>query len=194
MSAIGETLGYSFRPVRTSLDGLSRFLVQRGKRGVELTAFPREAWARLVHNAGSVRGTVRFTDRGQSGRTPGALIRRLRNLDLPNVAVGGVEGARHYFPGLDLVGLPRLDLCVHVRTAKPDLGFIRSLDPGLELATSKEAASPLVVHFLHRKESLFKDGWADPVECLLDLHEMRLESQALQFLRSFPAASKETLQ
>jgi len=25
--------------------------------------------------------------------------------------------------------------------------------------------------------------WADPVECLLDLHEMRLESQAKEFLQ-----------
>ena len=40
---------------------------------------------------------------------------------------------------------------------------------------------------IRRKDSLFETNplgiaWADPVECLLDLHEMRLEPQALEFL------------
>ena len=192
LTEIGATLGYTFKPVRASLDELSRFLNHHGNRGVELAAFPREAWARLVHNSDSVRGTLHFTNRAENGRTPESLLRRFQQLGVPNVAVSGVAGARHYFPGLDLIGLPRLDLCIHARTAQPDLGFVRSLDPGLERASSKGVSGPLVVHFLHHKTSMFEDGWADPVECLLDLHEMRLESQALQFLRSFPAANKES--
>jgi hypothetical protein len=55
-----------------------------------------------------------------------------------------------------------------------------------------------VIHALRRAESLFQPGedglpWADPVECLLDLHEARLESQALEFLNSFPATKGRPL-
>ena len=54
---------------------------------------------------------------------------------------------------------------------------------------SAESGEPcqVVVHTLFRTESFFstvENGvrWADEVECLLDLHEARLESQALEFL------------
>lgn len=45
----------------------------------------------------------------------------------------------------------------------------------------------IVVHTLYRAKPFFtetKDGtlYADEVECLLDLHEARLEQQALEFL------------
>ena len=50
-----------------------------------------------------------------------------------------------------------------------------------------EIPTSFVVHFIRREKSFFStnpDGiaWADPVECLLDLHEMHFESQALEFL------------
>jgi hypothetical protein len=46
-------------------------------------------------------------------RSPEVLLQRLSELNRSDIAVGGVLGARHYFPGLDLVGTPRLDLVVH---------------------------------------------------------------------------------
>jgi hypothetical protein len=45
---------------------------------------------------------------------------------------------------------------------------------------------------VRRAQSLWEPGnptWADPVECLLDLHDLRLGSQArefVEFLRSRP--------
>lgn len=194
LKEIGHTLGYTFQPVRTALDQLSRYVRHEGKSGVELSAFPREPWARLVHNAGSVRDTVHFTSRTQNARSSESLLRRLQNLQLTTeVAVGGVEGARRYFPALDLLGLPRLDLCVHGGTPQSNLEFVRLLDPALERSKDQETRGALAVHFLYRKASLFQEGWADPVECLLDLHELRLEAQALAFLRSFPPARQESL-
>lgn len=193
LASIGKIIGYTFKPVRTSLDELDRFLETHGKKGVALKAFPRDPWARLVHNAASVRGTVRFKNRTESGRTTDSLLNRIRKLERPDIAVGGVAGARHYCPDLDLIGLPRLDLCVHAYRSRPNLDFVRAIDPGLEQTATRGEACPLVVHFLYRKEPLFEDGrWADPVECLLDLHEIRLEAQALQLLRSFPPARKES--
>ncbi len=189
LTAIGGLLGYTFKPVRAALDALERYLELYGKRGVKLAAFPREPWARLVHNPRSVRGTLHFSCRAGSNRSAESLLQRFRRLGLPQVAVGGVAGTRHYHSELDLLGVPRLDLCIHQRSADPDLTFIRALDPGLVQERYGEPG-PLAIHFLYRKVSLFDHGWADPVECLLDLHEMRLESQALQLLRSFPNARK----
>jgi hypothetical protein len=87
-----------------------------------------------------------------------------------------------------LIGTPRLDLTLHCRARQPDIGFLRQLDPALKPARREEPAR-LVIHLLrypHRFSETDADGilWADPVECLLDLHEMRLESQALEFLQA----------
>jgi hypothetical protein len=68
----------------------------------------------------------------------------------------------------------------------------------LERTIRRDESPSLVIHALRRAESLFQPGedglpWADPVECLLDLHEARLESQALEFLNSFPATKGRPL-
>lgn len=68
------------------------------------------------------------------------------------------------------------------------MSFLRQLDPALKPGNTGESAR-VVIHALHQEHVFFerdKDGvlWADPVECLLDLHEMRLETQASEFLKS----------
>ena len=114
-------------------------------------------------------------------------------MERPNIAVGGVFGAKHYHPSLDLVGSPRLDLTIHSTGSRADLGFVERLDPALRKVEDPSEPANLVIHFLRRHDSLFDKGsdglnWADPVECLLDLHEARLEPQALEFLNSFTTA------
>jgi len=110
----------------------------------------------------------------------------VEKLDLPGLAIGGVLGAKHYFPDLDLVGTPRLDISLHARDHRVDLDFIEKLDPAC--AGSGIRSNPRASWFtrLSREfRSSSRDGglqWADPVECLLDLHDARLETQAGQFL------------
>ena len=66
---------------------------------------------------------------------------------------------------------------------------MKRLDPALVPAPSG-TPPVLVLHTIPRAQSLFtQDGlpWADPVEVLLDLHELRLLAQAeemIRFLRS----------
>jgi hypothetical protein len=113
-------------------------------------------------------------------------------LHRPDLAVGGVWGAKHYHPDLDLVGSPRLDISLHCPAKGVDLSFVERLDPALEKTTRRDESAALAVHIVRRAVSFFHPGeggivWADPVECLLDLHEARLESQAREFLKSFPA-------
>jgi hypothetical protein len=112
--------------------------------------------------------------------------------------VGGVLGAKHYYQNLDLVGIPQLDLTIHSTGSRTDLTFVDQLDPALKSVEDSTAPVNLVIHFIRRHDSLFNKGpdglnWADPVECLLDLNEARLEQQALEFAKSFADARGQQL-
>jgi hypothetical protein len=193
-----EISGTSHPTVSRALERLDHYLKRHSDRSVELRIFPREEWARLLAVSDDVRDTVRFVDRSGQARSSESLLRRLSQLQRPDIAVGGVLGAKHYQPALDLVGNPRLDLSVHSGRKNADLSFVNRLDPGLERTVRRDESPSLVIHTIRRAESLFQPGeeglpWADPVECLLDLHEARLESQALEFLNSFPATKGRPL-
>ncbi len=181
-----ETAGCSYPTVANALTRLKKYLTRYSDRRVELNDFPRDEWFRLVANADRIRQTQRLADRSGQPRSPEKMLYRLQRLGLPDIAIGGVPGARRFFPALDLVGTPRLDLTIHTRKRKPDLAFLRKLDPALQPARPDEPAS-LVLHLLRQPVVFFETDpnngvWADPVECLLDLHEMRLEAQAAEFL------------
>ena len=198
VSSLMEISGTSHPTVARSLERFDHYLKRHSDRSVELRSFPREEWARLLAVSDEVRGTVRFADRSGQARSPESLHRRLRQLQRQDIAVGGVLAAKHYQPSLDLVGNPRLDLSIHSGRKSADLSFVERLDPGLERIARRDESPTLVIHTIRRAESLFQPGedslsWADPVECLLDLHEARLESQALEFLNSFPATKGRLL-
>ena len=198
VSSLMEISGTSHPTVSRSLERFDHYLKRHSDRSVELRSFPREEWARLLAVSDEVRGTVRFADRSGQARSPDSLLRRLRQLQRQDIAVGGVLGAKHYQPSFDLVGNPRLDLSLHSGRKPADLSFVERLDPGLEKTVRRDESPTLVIHTIRRAESLFQPGedglpWADPVECLLDLHEARLESQALEFLNSFPATKGRPL-
>jgi hypothetical protein len=198
VSSLMEISGSSHPTVSRSLERFDHYLKRHSDRSVELRSFPREEWARLLAVSDEVRNTVRFADRSGQARSPESLIRRLRQTGRQDVAVGGVLGAKHYQPSLDLVGNPRLDISIHSGRKTADLSFVERLDPGLEKIVKRDESPSLVIHTIRRAESLFQPGedglpWADPVECLLDLHEAHLESQALEFLNSFPATKGRPL-
>jgi hypothetical protein len=192
-----KTVGCSHPTVRDALRRLDYCLRRHSDRKVELDRFPREEWARLVAVSDKVRSTTRFVDRSNQPRSPESLLRRLQRLGRTKLAVGGVWGAKHYQPDFDLVGNPRLDLCLHCPDKRVDWSFVERVDPALEIAKHHDESPALVVHVVRRAVSLFqtnKDGlpWADPVECLLDLHEAHLETQAREFLNFFQAAKGRT--
>lgn len=190
---IMKAVGCSHPTVRNALRRLDYCLRRHSDRRVELDRFPLDEWSRLVAVSEEVRSTVRFVDRSGQPRSPESLLRRLQRLGRANLAVGGVWGAKHYQPDFDLVGNPRLDISLHCPSGRADLGFVAQLDPALEQAHRRDESSVLAVHIVRRARSFFQpdgDGlpWADPVECLLDLHEAHLETQARDFLLSFPPA------
>jgi hypothetical protein len=188
-----KTAGYSYPTVAKALERLSNSIYRHSDRRIELNYFPRQEWARLVAESDRVRGTAYFVDRSGQARSPESLFRRIQRLERHDLAVGGVWGAKHYHPNLDLLGNPRLDLSLHCPSNKVDWSFVDRLDPALMRTQRRDEPAALAVHLLRRASPLFQANrsgpqWADPVECLLDLHEAHLEPQAREFLNSFPAA------
>jgi hypothetical protein len=183
---LAEETGFSYPTIATALERLEPRLIRHSDRRVELGMFPEDAWFQLVAQADKARASQGFADPSGRPRPPEVLLDRLRDLGRNDIAVSGVFGARHYLPGIDLVGTPRLDLVVHARRFAGPPNFLRRLDPALKPAGRGEPCQ-VVVHTLFRPEPFFSQPengirWADEVECLLDLHEMRLESQALEFV------------
>lgn len=184
--------GCSYPTVSDALSRLrqSKEIVREPDRSVRFVEFPRKSWDELLILSVPLRRPVRFGDASGRPSDPQDLLKRLCKMHPAHVAVGGVIAARRWDPQFDLHGTPRLDLSVHAPGGDVDFGFIRRLDAALhELPPASEGGS-LVVHPLVRSDPLFDGGmkkrglpWADPVETLLDLHEMRLIDQAESLVR-----------
>lgn len=186
ITRLEQSIGASYRTVIRALDTLRPGLKQYSDHSVALTAFPRMAWEKFVILADTSRSTMYYADRSGQPRSPQSLMQRLQALSRQDIAIGGIAGAMRIYQDLDLVGLPRLDLHVHVPGSNTDLSFIRKLDPALKETDAHDEKPSLAIHFLRRKESYFRIDndqrlWADPIECLVDLITMRMDYQALQF-------------
>jgi hypothetical protein len=198
INCLMEISGSSHPTVSRSLERLEHYLTRHSNRSVELRIFPREEWSRLLTVSDDVRDTVRFTAPSGQSRSPESLLRRLRSLHREDIGLGGILGAKYYYPPLDIIGNPQLQISIHSGRKNIDLSFVDRLDPALEKTTKRHESPVLVIHAIRRAKSLFQPNnegaaWADPVECLLDLHEARLESQALEFLNSFPGTKNRPL-
>lgn len=186
---LGRTAGCSYPSVARALSSLGSLVERTSGRRVTLRWFPADDFARLAATANRARSTVRFADRSGQSRSAEYHLHRLDRLNPPGLALGGVLGAKHYDPDLDLVGAPRLDLSLHCPGKKLNLDFIKRLDPALKQVDDPLAPANVVVHAVRHADPLFtpRDGglaWPDPVECLFDLHEARLDQQASQFLET----------
>jgi hypothetical protein len=187
-----STTGLSYPSVAAAVERL-RHVVRRGSdRSVELLRFPREEWEQLAAASVRVRETIRFADRTGKPRSIESLVRRLTALGRPDIAIGGILGATHHLPSLDVVGTPRLDLSVHAPHGAPDLTVVSRLDAALERTSLRDEPAVVVLHVVRRRDPLFDrevggSAWADPTECLLDLQEAKLEAQARQFIRELAA-------
>ncbi len=191
--AIGELMRRTGTSYPTVAEALRRLegageLARGSNRSVELPRFPGRTWPEVLALSASLRRTRAYAD--ATGRAdPRDLLRRLRGMTSLPIAVGGAQAARHWDPEFDLHGLPRLDVVVHTTPAMGELGFVGRLDPALRKVDPDAGGVVLAVHPLVRAEPGFephaKGGipWADPVETLLDLHELRLADQAEAMIR-----------
>ena len=186
ITKLEEMAGCAYRTVDKALTAIGTAIERNGNKGFGLKFFPRYAWEHLVVLSGRSRSTMKFTDRSGRPRSPDSLLTRLAKQKRADIAIGGVTGANRIYPDLDITTSPRLDLTMHCPDGFADMSFIRYLDPALRPWQKDDPPPSLAIHFLRRKPSFFridKAGvlWADPIECLLDLLEARLDHQALQF-------------
>lgn len=184
---LARTAGCHYPAVARALRSLGSLLERTTDRRVLLRWFPKDEFARMLAIAGRARSTVRFSDESGQPRSTESHLRRLEKLAPPGLAIGGVFAAKHLFPSLDIVGAPRLDLSQHCPGKHLNLDFIKALDPALKPLTDPLQPATVVVHAVRHADPLFTPresglAWTDPVECLLDLHEAKLDMQAAQFL------------
>ncbi|MEQ1833633.1 MAG: hypothetical protein ABL977_11305 [Candidatus Eisenbacteria bacterium] len=183
-----RSTGYSYPTVASVLRDLKSYVTRTSDRRVELRSLPRDLVERWLRESERARRTVRFADRSRTPRTPESLASRLAKLQIEGLALGGVLGAMHYYPDLDLTGAPRLDISQRT-DAQLGLEFISQLDPALEQVDDPREPAVLVVHGVTEADPMFEAGeqgldWASPMECLLDLSEAKLMVQAGQFLEA----------
>lgn len=194
---IERTVGCSYRTVSAAINELGPAIKRESDRRVRLKYFPEESWRRIAAMAQKIRTSMYYVDASGQSRSPESLLKRLNLIGRHDIAIGGVLGAKHYFPNLDIVGTPRLDICLHVPGKSVNLSFIHQLDPALERTRDRHRPARLVLHYIRRKEPLFTRGengflWADPVECLLNLYDARLDVQAAHFVEFLTAQSEKS--
>lgn len=180
------TVGCSYPTVASALEELREDITRGRDRRVELSRWPHLPWLRYVGAQEKVRATERYVDRSGAPRAADDLVRRLARLGRRDIAVAGVLGALHHVESLNVVGTPTLALTLHDPDAAASTAFVDRLDPALARTESRNETPLVVVHRQRLRRFLATDDdsgvrWADPVECLLDLHEAGLEGLAEQF-------------
>ncbi|MFP4492699.1 MAG: hypothetical protein ACLFRP_02265 [Puniceicoccaceae bacterium] len=188
-SELGGIAGCSYPTIKAAREKLQKYLAEGSHRGVELRSFPESAWAKLLADSEDVRQTRRFVSAAPRPVLKNA--EKVSKLPSGHYAIGGIIGARHHFPGIDLIGEPRLDLIAFQQSDREIENSVTKIDPSLRPAVTGQAAQ-VVVHRLYREESYFEKDKknrtvADEVECLLDLYGARLDLQAqelLEYLRA----------
>jgi hypothetical protein len=157
--------------------------VSRRRNGdVELPGFPWSTWREVTAVLQPLRASRGYKDGSGRGIRPSTLLPALRKAGATGVGVGGVIAANRRDPHFDLHGMPRLDLTVHGARGLDELA--RSLHPSLRPADPGAPDAVLALHPLKRRANLFEPdakrgfAWADDVETLLDLTELKLLEQA----------------
>ncbi|MBN2287654.1 MAG: MarR family transcriptional regulator [Tissierellales bacterium] len=192
---LAESSGFSYPTVASILRDLGNLIERKSDRRIMLSQFPHEEFNKLLIFPEFNRSAKYYIDFSNQPFSVEFYLRRLEKMNLPMLAIGGILGAKHYSSGLDIVGTPRLDLSLHDPDNVLNDDFIEKLDPALKPIFSLDVPAKVAVHFIQQKKNFFipREGglfWADPVECLLDLHELHLEAQAKQFLNEFQSRWK----
>jgi len=201
MQKLVAMIGVSKTPIQSALSLLTESgLVMKMSRG-NYTMQPAGISQEVLGRLQAYPQTLRFRfGRGATTRKAKDLFDRAQQLmgggEAPywdkDIYLSGVAAAQASGHSIDLLGLPRLDLVLHVWSAKQALNtsFMRTLDDGLELEPSPlEPASVVVTlvhgHRVHDDEASHRIRMASPGDIFLSMIDLGLKGQALEYLKGF---------
>ncbi len=195
-----ERIGASQTPIRQALADLVRsglVLIQgRGAFYVQ----PKMVTPEALSKTGALPQVVHFRyQRGAVIKSAERLLQRANALMSAGehsawgmLSVSGTPVAGEDFPDFDLLGIPRIDLLLHVpRAAKAfDGGLIRKLDDSLEREPAVLANSPVVMTLVRADVVDARSGSgafvrrAHPADVFLSLLDIGLRGQAQDYARA----------
>lgn len=194
-----DKIGASQTPIRDALVELKQAGVAHSwGRGIEVAA--ENVSVELMAKIRALPQTLRFRfERGAQIKPSALLLKRALSLlgtsappGWENLALSGTPVAQTDVPGLDLMGMPRLDLVAQIPRDEKcfDTKLLRLLDDGLELEPNVIAPAPVVVTVVRAETKFVRDAGlgqarcAYPMDVFLSLLDMGLREQALQYAKA----------
>lgn len=197
-----EKLTHASRtPIETALNALeeARLVTKagRGRYSVRPEDISQDVLARLQ----ALPQTIRFRfGLGSTPKAPGQLLPQVNRLThvgrskpwLHDVYLSGVAGAFAAHDRMDLMGVPRVDLVMHVWSQKQavDTTFMRDLDDGLEPDRSPLGHAPVVVTLVHSEhvtEGKSHANVASPGDIFLSMIDLGLKGPAMEYIKGLKA-------
>jgi hypothetical protein len=195
-----DALGASVTPVRSALSALRDAGLIRSLRWLEIA--PEALSMEQLSRIGALPQTLRFRfERGARIKPPADLLRRAVPLLGPEgpqrwkpFALSGTPVAQHEAAGLDLIGVPRLDLVAQVPRSDKlfDADVMRMLDDGLEPEPNVLVPAPVVVTLVRAGTRFDRDIGIAQARCahycdvFLSLLDLGLREQALHYAKAVP--------
>jgi hypothetical protein len=187
MKEVGRRAGASQPIVRLTVERLlaTGELDRARNRRVSFRGVPRRSLAEVAVIADRFRRTSSLVDASGRPAEAATLLRRIERHAPDDVALGGVIAARHYHPGFDLNGVPRIDITV---PGLADVRWMERVDPALRPGRPGEPGAIVIHRNLEAAPGFAHDGTlrrpvTGPTEVLLDLMDLRLIDQAEALIR-----------
>lgn len=180
-----KMLGCSHTAIDRSVDSMGSLIERNKSRKMRLKYVPDELLMDLVVRGLKARSTARFRYKFGGDAPKQEWLNRLKEAKIPEVMIGGIAGTHAHYPEVDITGTPRIDLSVRLLRGSLDYSFLDDVAPGLKQIHDPFEPADLVIHTVRHldpfKNASLKEGYADEVECLLDLFELNLKTQGYQF-------------
>jgi hypothetical protein len=172
----------------------SGLLLDEGDRGVSLRHLSMAEWMDLARDHAKQRKSFSFVD-ATGFATPQQLANRIHELKVAGilrepVRIGGVMGAAHHFPQVDITAASRLDLSVDADPTQ----IAALIDAGLKPKVRSDQKAVLVLHVTHEPtldSTESPNPWANELECLADLIEMSYTREATEMAHFVEVENKK---
>lgn len=195
-----EKLTHASRtPIEAALNALEEArLVTKVGRG-QYSVRPEDITQDVLAKLQAFPQTIRFRyGLGSVPKPPGHLLPQVNRLTrasrskswLHDIYLSGVAGAYAVDHRMDLMGIPRIDLVMPVRsqTQAVDTAFMRDLDDGLEPDRSLFGHAPVVVtlvHSQHVTEGESNGRLASPGDIFLSMIDLGLKGPAMEYIKGY---------